>query len=159
MILKHHGDHLSLKEADFLTKDLRSHGTHGPSNLDRHDLRCLSNVQIDNQDRWKPETGSAEMYHNSNRKAGSSESYESGRPGERDGTDEFDLKLYYGDEVGKADHYKSEKVTCSKHQKSRRKSMESDHNLDKRKRSQGSSAEQTECSEGNEKTQKQTQEA
>lgn len=144
--LRHCADRSSLqvKEVDSPVKQLRSDGTPESSSLDQHDLRCISDVHIDKQDRWEPEPGSAEIYHSSKGKAGSSECYESGRPGqynERDESSEFDSKLYYDDEVGKADHYESGEVTCSKNRKSRQKSRKNDGDGDgdNRKRSRGSS--------------------
>ncbi|KAL6178925.1 hypothetical protein ACLB2K_050442 [Fragaria x ananassa] len=106
--VKHTRGHLSLntKEADSPVKISKSYDN------------------IDKQDRREPE-------HNSEVKAGNSESHE---------LSDFVSKLYCDDKVGKVEHrYEAGEVTSSKHQKSRRLSAKSNGERDNGKRSRGSS--------------------
>ncbi|CAB4267677.1 unnamed protein product [Prunus armeniaca] len=143
--LEHRHDRLSLemREAGALVKKLKSDGTNESSSLGQDgeryrshdfDIRYISDVHMDKQDRWEPEDGSVEIFHNSKTKAGSSESYESGRPGSynvRGESSDFDSE----DKVGQEDQYESDKVAHSKHRKSRRKSTHDDRKRDSENRS------------------------
>ncbi|PQQ07362.1 zinc finger CCCH domain-containing protein 5 [Prunus yedoensis var. nudiflora] len=143
--LEHRHDRLSLemREAEALVKKLKSDGTHESSSLGQDgeryrshdfDIRCISDVRMDKQDRWEPEDGSVDIFHNSKTKAGSSESYESGRPGpytERGESSDYDSE----DKVGLEDQYESDKVAHSKRRKSRRKSTHDDRKRDSENKS------------------------
>ncbi|XP_034198573.1 zinc finger CCCH domain-containing protein 5 isoform X3 [Prunus dulcis] len=143
--LEHRHDRLSLemREAESLVKKLKSDGTHESSSLGQDgeryrshdfDIRCISDVHMDKQDRWEPEDGSVEIFHNSKTKAGSSESFESGRPGPynvRGESSDFDSE----DKVGQEDQNESDKVAHSKHRKSRRKSTHDNRKRDSENRS------------------------
>ncbi|XP_068309123.1 zinc finger CCCH domain-containing protein 5-like [Pyrus communis] len=144
---KHRRDHLSIemREADSLVENLKSRGTHESSSVGPDDIRFNSDVLTDKEDRWEPENSSVEngIYHTSKRKAGSSESCDSGRPGPSKGRDEssdFDSELYYYGKIGREKDEKSDRVTHSEHGKSRRKSRNKDRKLDSDNRPrQGSS--------------------
>ncbi|KAM1160933.1 hypothetical protein TB2_000075 [Malus domestica] len=145
--LKHGRDHLSIemREADSLVENLKSRGTHESSSVGPDDIRFNSDVLTDKEDRWEPENSSVEneIYHTSKRKAGSSESCDSGRPGPSKGRDEscdFDSEVYYYSKIGREKGEKSDRVTHSEHGKSRRKSRNKDRKLDSEDRPrQGSS--------------------
>ncbi|RXH73440.1 hypothetical protein DVH24_016262 [Malus domestica] len=124
-----------MREADSLVENLKSRGTHESSSVGPDDTRFNSDVLTDKEDRWEPENSSVEneIYHTSKRKAGSSESCDSGRPGPSKGRDEssdFDSEVYYYSKIGWEKGEKSDRVTHSEHGKSRRKSRNKDRKLD-----------------------------